>query len=131
MALPPIGSRVAAHELVEATDLSVLGAVLIQERELRLVELAEEFVPADLVERFFLRPEVDPQNAGMTIFLGRGHRGRTAVTLFCPFANLVVVGGRCALAHGGPRRGSCEAVRASLLRSTQKRSIRSSREGDR
>jgi hypothetical protein len=41
--LLPVGARI--DELIEATDVSVVGVLLIEELKAALVEHAEEFVP--------------------------------------------------------------------------------------
>src|SRR5438128_2724550 len=52
----------ALDELVEPALLAVLRLVLVQERDVRLVEHLEEFLPGDLVELLFLRAEIDPEH---------------------------------------------------------------------
>src|SRR4051812_18888916 len=69
------------HEFVETADLPVLGAVLIQERQVRVVEFGEKFVPLDLVQRSLLGPEVNPQYAGVSVFF-RGRHGRRSAPAF-------------------------------------------------
>jgi len=49
---------------VEAAQLTLLGPVLVQERDARLVELLEEFVPADFIKGFVVA-EADAEHAGI------------------------------------------------------------------
>ena len=59
---------VACDELVEAADLSILGFILVQERQAGLFEFSEKLVPADFFETFFPRAEIDAENSRMPIF---------------------------------------------------------------
>src|SRR3954454_1275094 len=84
----------ALHQLEEPALLAVLGALLIKEREIFLVELVEEFVPADFVEFVADIGERNAQDAGvLAALLGSLDRGWTAAAGFGPAANLVVIGG--------------------------------------
>lgn len=57
----------APHELVEPAQFTVLGAVLMKERDAGLVEFLEELVPTDPVEPFVFAIKVETQDAGMTV----------------------------------------------------------------
>ena len=87
------------HELMKPAELSVLGAILVKERKFRLLELAEELVPIDRLERLLIGIEVDPEDAGMAIFLGGPHGCGTTATLLRPFSDRLVLRGGCAVAH--------------------------------
>jgi hypothetical protein len=84
---------------VKSAQLSVLGTILVQEREFGLVEFAEKLIPLDRFEPIFLGAEIDPENSSVPILFGCAHRGRMSVALLRPFPDRFVVRGRFALAH--------------------------------
>src|SRR3954465_10317906 len=85
--------QLAPHEFVKAARLTVLGVVLVEEGNAGLVELGEEFVPADPVETVVGRIEIDAQDTGVSVLLrGLDRRGLSAA-LLCPFPDDVVAGG--------------------------------------
>src|SRR5919204_4402724 len=85
----------ARDELVEAA----LALVLVEEREVVLVELAEELVPGDLLEALLRLAEVDPQDAWVATVAGVAHGRRVAAASLRPPADLVVVRRRLAFGH--------------------------------
>src|SRR5215203_1990271 len=89
----------ASHELMKATELSVASAVLMQKREIRLLELSKEFIPFDPFESIFRRPNIDPENTGVPVLFGGPDRRWTSVALLCPFPDCLVIRSRCAVAH--------------------------------
>ena len=52
-------AAVACDELGEAADFSILGFILVQERQVGLFEFSEKLFPADFFETFFPRAEID------------------------------------------------------------------------
>src|SRR5829696_7581222 len=96
-----------SHELVKPAELSVLGAVLMQKREIGLVELAEEFVPLDFFKLIFRGSKINPKNTRVPVLFGGADGCRPPVALFCPFFDDLVIRGRCAVAHRHfPRSGA-------------------------
>jgi hypothetical protein len=91
--------RRPADELVKAAEFTVLGMILVQEREIGLVEFLEEFVPIDLIQPFVFRAEIDPQDSCVSILFGRLCGGRSTLPLDSPSANDVVVRDRMTFAH--------------------------------
>src|SRR4051794_35694159 len=89
----------ASHELVKAAQLSVAGSVLMQKREIGLLELAKEFIPFDLFEAVFRRSKIDPENTGVSVLFGSPDRCWTSVALLRPFPDCLVIRSRCAVAH--------------------------------
>src|SRR5436190_3478401 len=92
----------AGDELVEAALGALVRFLLIEEREVVLVEGLEELVPGDLVQAFVLVAEVDPQDARVAVSARVGDRGRTPSSLLDPAADFVVVRGRLRLGHVPP-----------------------------
>jgi hypothetical protein len=85
---------------VEAADFSVLGFVLIQELQVRLVEFFEEVVAADFYQGLFLRAEINPKEACMAASFGSLHSSWHAIALAHPFFDLGMVRRGVAFAHG-------------------------------
>src|SRR3954470_17959244 len=52
----PEARHLAAHQLEEAALVAALDLLLVEERELLLVELPEPVVPGDVVEAILLAP---------------------------------------------------------------------------
>src|SRR3954452_9268218 len=95
----------AADQLVEIALLAAGGFLLVQQREIGLVELLEELLPRDFLERVMLRVrrigELDADAPGPAAFavllavppvVSRAHGRRAPAALLGPFADLVVVG---------------------------------------
>src|SRR5215216_2664618 len=96
-----------SHELVKPAQLSVLGAVLMQKREIGLVELAEEFVPFDFFKSIFRGSKINPKNTRVPVLFGGANRCRPPAALLCPFLDDLVIRRRCAVAHRHfPRSGA-------------------------
>ena len=91
---------VACDELVEATDFSILGFILVQERQVGLFEFSEKIFPADFFETFFPRAEIDAENSRMPIFFGFLHRRRHPVAVLGPFLDFLMIGGGMAFEAG-------------------------------
>src|SRR5690606_15065544 len=93
----------AAGEFVERAQLAVRRAILIQERQLALVELAEELVPLDrleiLVVLVVVTWEGDSQQPDVLTLRGRLHVRGLPAPLLDPLANLVVIGRLLRFAH--------------------------------
>src|SRR5436305_1689511 len=87
------------NELMETADITVLGFFLIQKREFGFIKFFEELVPADFLQSLLLRPEIDAQNAGFSVFLGVLDRRRRAAPLLRPGSDFLVVRGGVAFAH--------------------------------
>src|SRR5947208_250961 len=90
---------ISGDKLVEAAELSVLCLVLIQKLQMGLIEFLEKLVPADLFQTFFLRAEIDPENAGMAALLRCCHSRGHALTLINPLFDFVMVGSGMAFTH--------------------------------
>src|SRR3954451_2112111 len=89
----------ASHELVKAAQLSVAGAVLMQKREIRLVELSKKLAPFDLFKSVLRSSKIDPENAGVPVLFGGPDRCRPPVALLGPFPDCLVIRRRCAVTH--------------------------------
>jgi hypothetical protein len=61
------GLDLPLHELVEAADRAVGRSVLVEERELLFLELAEEVSPGDFFQLIVLWLEIEPQYAGLLL----------------------------------------------------------------
>ncbi|MGY4461460.1 hypothetical protein ACVWYI_005420 [Bradyrhizobium sp. LB13.1] len=85
--------RSTSHEFVKAARFTVLGLVLVEEGNAGLVEFGEEFVPADPVEPFVGRIEIDAQDAGVSVLLRSLDRRGLSTALLRPFPDDVVAGG--------------------------------------
>src|SRR5690606_13932075 len=97
------GGASAAHELVEVAALAVLRLLLIQERELLLVELLEELLPGNLLERLVavvgLR-KVGAQQTRVVAVARADDACRMPVAALGPLLDLVVIRGALRFAHG-------------------------------
>src|SRR5690242_20556973 len=78
---------------MKAADFAALCTILIQEGEMRLIELAEKFVPFYFVEALIFRTEVDPHDPGLPVRFSRLHGCRSSVPVCRPFPDDVVI--RC------------------------------------
>jgi hypothetical protein len=90
------GHTLAADDLVEITLLPARGGFLIDQSESLAIELVEEFLPRDLLQRpgAAISRKIDPQDSRIiastaSTFYDRG----ASTTGFGPSADLVVVGG--------------------------------------
>src|SRR5690348_14383155 len=91
----PTGStRFAANELVERAVAAVGLVLLVDERQVALVERLEELVPRDRLQRAGTAREVDTQDARVVLAPGRFDLRRLRVVGFDPAPDLVVVGRR-------------------------------------
>jgi hypothetical protein len=111
---------------VEPADVAVLGAILIQESEMRLVEFSEELVPFNSVEAFILRAEINPQDSGLSIRFRRFHGCRPPSPICRPFPDSIVVRRGVTFAHSS-LRGSLDPARIErcVWKATQQRPVRS------
>src|SRR5690606_10058839 len=109
--------HLAARELVEGAEVAVGRSLLIEERELALVELLEELVPLDgleiLVVLVVVPGERDPQQPDVLALPRSFHVRGLAAALLDPLPDLVVVRRVLRFAH----RFSPEAVEADGARS--------------
>src|SRR5947207_1946979 len=106
--------RRAVDELAEAALVPRGRFLLVKKLELAFVELLEELVPGNLLERGVALAEVKSEQAGIVVVAGSLHAGRTASTLFGPAANGFVIGSRFGRSHGaapGAGTGSLLAER--------------------
>src|SRR5690242_12173001 len=87
-------ARLALHELVEVALLAPGGLLLHEERELGGLELLEEVVPRDVLERALaaVLREVDPDDPDVVPLVRALHRRGLAAPLFCPCPDLLVIG---------------------------------------
>src|SRR5687768_14753059 len=83
-------TSVAMDEFVETAGAAAARLVLVQERQVILVEDLEELVPRDLLELFLGLAEVDAEDATVAAVLDAS---RVAVARLGPFADLVMLGG--------------------------------------
>src|SRR5215204_563127 len=88
----------AADQLIEVALFPARGLLLVEEREVGLVEFLEELVPGYLLEIVVVGiggvGEFKAEN------LGPAYDRRAAAARLGPFADLVVVGGDRCLGHG-------------------------------
>jgi len=84
---------------VKPAQLSILGTILIQERQIGLIEFAEKLVPFDFLKSIFRWAEVNPKDAGMPVLFGGSYRGRPPLALLCPFLDYLVISRGFAVAH--------------------------------
>src|SRR5215211_6133171 len=95
---PPCSA--SADELEEAAFVAARGLVLVQEREVLLVELLEPLVPRDLLERGLRATrEVDSEKPGVVVAAGSLHRSRLPVASLRPTPDLVVIRRRLRFRH--------------------------------
>ena len=82
---------------VSADQLIEKAMLVINQRETALLELIEEFVPADLLQIVVLRAWVvgkfDTDDPDIAARMRAPHNSRFAAVRFRPFADGVVVGG--------------------------------------
>src|SRR5690606_18150395 len=113
----------AARELVEGAELPVRFAFLVEERELVLVELAEELVPLDRLDvgvvLVVVPGKLDPQEAGIVLAAGAFHVRRPAAAFLDPATNLVVVRRLLGLAHRLDLRIVCKRRRSKIHATTE------------
>src|SRR4051794_32433730 len=104
---------VSLDQLREPTLLALGRRVLVQEREVVLLERLEPLVPGDLLERVLAAPagEVDAEDARVVVAPRRLHARRMPAALLDPAPDLVVICRDVALCHG-------RAVPASRRRET-------------
>src|SRR5581483_1643604 len=91
--------RRTMDEFVEPADLPVLGAILVQEREIGLIEFPEELVPVDRVEGLLSGFEVDAKDARVAVFLGGSNGRGTTAPLLRPFPDRIMLRGGYAVGH--------------------------------
>src|SRR5215203_2660275 len=93
-------SRLAGHELEERAVATIRLVLLVQERKIVLVELAEPLVPVEVLELVLpgATRKVDAEYPGIFPPAGALNRRRHASVLFHPRANLIMIG--CRLAAG-------------------------------
>ncbi len=86
----------AAYELVEVAFLAARGAVLDQQGQTTLIELAEPFLPRDLFQRILpaVSREIDANHAYVFGTAGSTHAGRLASPFFGPPPDFFVIGER-------------------------------------
>src|SRR5262249_30753925 len=87
---------VAVDELVEVAALAAGGALLVDHRQVGVVELVEELVPGDRLERALaaVAGEVDAEDAGVApCSRGSLRRGRPAATGLGPATDGIVIPG--------------------------------------
>ena len=65
----------------------------MEEGNAGLVELGEEFVPADPIETFVGRIEIDAQDTGVSVLLRGLDRRRLSAALLRPFPDHIMAGG--------------------------------------
>ena len=82
---------------MKTAELAVLGPVLMEERDAGIVELLEKLVPADPIEAFIRRIEIDPQNACMSVLFRCLHGRGLATAFFRPSSNDVMAVCRASL----------------------------------
>jgi hypothetical protein len=88
------------HELVEAADRAVGGAVLVQEAEALGLEFLEEVVPGDELQAFReLRLEVDAQDTSLSV-AGAFDARRPSAAGVGPAADRGVIGGGLGVGQG-------------------------------
>src|SRR4051794_13593427 len=92
-------NALAMHKFVESANRPVCSLVLVQERELFLVELVEEVIPGDLVESAVLRLEIQSENAGFILLARTLDPRGFAPARPPPFANSPVFGGVFCFPH--------------------------------
>jgi hypothetical protein len=85
--------RLTADEFEEPAFLAIAGLFLIQEGEILFVELLEELIPLDFLERVLaaIARKIDTQHARLFLVAGSLHRCRLAAAFFHPFPDNVVV----------------------------------------
>src|SRR5690348_9539668 len=102
----PFGLLLPRDELVEVALLSVLGFLLIEQREVLIVELLEPFVPRDRLQlaATAVAREIEAEHAGVPAPARAADASRLAVTRFRPPSDEFVVGRHL--------RGAAPAVRS-------------------
>jgi hypothetical protein len=84
-----------AEEFVEIVALAARGFLLIEQRQVRFVELLEKFVPGDLFEIILLgvwgAGKFDADYPGVVLRWRRADGGRPPAARLRSFADLVVV----------------------------------------
>src|SRR4051812_28804879 len=112
VAVLPLLGRVAADDLREQALL------VVEQRQLALLELLEELVPGDLGQRVVLGLRVvrehDADDADVVALVRPLHRRRLAALALGPLADRVVVGR--GLGHGSPRWLCCRLNAARQAR---------------
>src|SRR5690606_18484378 len=98
-------------QLEEPAGLSIGGFLLVEEYQVLFLELVEELVPGDLLQRGVVA-ESDPQHAGVVTVAGLLHARGPAVAGLHPLHDLVAVGRLSCLMRGCHRRSSLATGRA-------------------
>src|SRR4051812_4478670 len=95
-------ARVAADELGEGAVLAVRPPLLVEQRQVLLVELPEPLVPGDRLELVLAGAagEIDPQHAGVAVVARAAHARGPAAVLLHPAADLLVIGRGVRLRRG-------------------------------